>query len=145
MKIDVRKVNDVFVVKLLEHRLDSSILSEFKETMSQFLSRKDEKILLNLSHVIFIDESGIEALSHYMEAFKENHHFVICGLTASVRAIFSLHHLEKDVFIFDFEDGALEVLSPTNTEAEETLRKRLKAQLGRLLTFFKREDDFPAI
>jgi len=117
--------------------LTGAMLPVFKDTMAQFYKLENETILLSLTHVIFMDQDTVQMLVEYIKRFQVNHHFVICGLTPPVKAIFASRHLEEQVLVYGREEDALAALNPEHAH-EDTLRERLESQFGRLLKIFRK-------
>lgn len=62
MLLETRNYAGYLIVKVMAERLDAKNAVEFKEQISDIISEGNERILLNLEGVEFVDSSGLGAI-----------------------------------------------------------------------------------
>jgi anti-sigma B factor antagonist len=111
----VYEKQDVLIVELSERRATLEISREFKESFLRLIaSGKSKKLVLDFSHVDFIDSSFLGAIVSGLKkitALKGD--IKIVRLQPSVRAIFELTRLYKVFEIFDDLQDAINSYSIT--------------------------------
>jgi len=112
MQVEDRKEGDVLVVKLLGTRLDAKNADEFRTTISGYISGGNERIVLNMSQVDFVDSSGLGAMVAVLKSLGNENRLGICGTQESVMRMFKLTRVNKVFSIFDGETEAVHALSP---------------------------------
>jgi anti-sigma B factor antagonist len=81
--------------------LRQSVLREIKESRTPC-------VVVNLGQVRYIDDSGVASLVEGLKASRDlGSHFILFGLSASVREVLRISHLTKVFEIYDNEDEAL--------------------------------------
>lgn len=111
MDVEERKEGKVLIVKLLNKRLDAQIAMEFKQIMSDHISKENFYIVLNISEVEFIDSSGLGAIVSALKLLGGKGDLVISGTRDSVMRMFKLTRMNKVFNMFDTERGAVESLA----------------------------------
>ncbi|HLC16903.1 MAG TPA: STAS domain-containing protein [Thermodesulfovibrionia bacterium] len=111
MDVEARKEGSVLVVKSLNKRLDAHIAMEFKQKMSDYISRGNDLIVLDISEVEFIDSSGLGAIVSALKLLGGNGDLVIAGTRDSVMRMFKLTRMNKVFNMFDTEREAVDSLS----------------------------------
>jgi anti-sigma B factor antagonist len=112
MQVEDRKEGDVLVVKLLGARLDAKNADEFRSTISGYISGGNERIVLDMSQVDFVDSSGLGAMVSVLKSLGNENRLGICGTQESVMRMFKLTRVNKVFNIFDGETQAVRALSP---------------------------------
>lgn len=111
MRIDSRNHDEVLVVKVCEDRLDSYVASEFRDQMDAFIAQGNERIVLDLSAVDFVDSSGLGAIVTTQKRLGNARDLVICGAGESVLRLFRLARLDRILQLVQDERQALAVLA----------------------------------
>lgn len=109
MKLNSRTLeNGVTVIECLEENLDASNVRAFRESM-QAMMKGQSCIAFNMSHMKFVDSSGLGALiSCLREANSHQGDFRLCALTPSVSALIELMRLHRVFSILESEQAAID-------------------------------------
>lgn len=111
MHIETSNHDDVLVVTLFESRLDSYVATDFRDAMDAFINQGNDRIVLDLSKVEFVDSSGLGAIVTTQKRLGRARDLVICGPNETVLRLFKLARLDKIFQIVATESEALTVLS----------------------------------
>ena len=111
MQIEEKKVNDLLIVTPLEKRLDASAAAGFKGKIVDWINSGNNRIVLDLSRVDFIDSSGLGAIVSCLKTLGGNGDLVICGIQETVMSLFKLTRMNRVFQIFPTEAEALKALS----------------------------------
>jgi anti-sigma B factor antagonist len=95
MQVENRHVGDVLVMQPLTPLLNASVAVSFRETLVTAIKEGNNRIVLNLSHVKFIDSSGLGAIVSSLKMLGNKGELALCGLCASVLALFKLTRMDK--------------------------------------------------
>lgn len=93
------------VLELREPRVESANAQDFKVKLLEFIDQGHERIALDLSHLLFIDSSGIAVLISGLKALQGKGEIVLCSVQERIMKIFRLTKLDRGVFRF-FPDTA---------------------------------------
>ncbi|MCB0210146.1 MAG: STAS domain-containing protein [Anaerolineae bacterium] len=109
MKLSSRSVADGKVTVLeISGRFDAYEVKPVKEWLNETTNISAPNILINLSHVNFIDSTGLAALVQGMKNCRQRGgNLRLYGLQQPVRIIFELTRLDKAFEIFGQEDEAI--------------------------------------
>ncbi len=111
MKLEDRHEGDVLAITVLDKRLDAGGVDDFKAKMSQHFANGENRVVLNLSNVEFIDSSGLGAIVGALKMMGENGKMVICGAADSTMRMFKLTRMNKVFNMFESEKEAVDALS----------------------------------
>ena len=111
MKFEENTINGIFALKVLEGRIVADIAPQFKADMIAYIQRGNRKIILDLSHVAFIDSSGLGALIGTLKAIGNDGELVLCGLQDAVVNMFKLTRMNKVFRIFENPEEAASALA----------------------------------
>jgi anti-anti-sigma factor len=90
-------------------RLDITTAWQFRLKLQECISKMSSHIVVNLSHVNFIDSSGLTSLVAGMrDADKVNGSFRICNVHPEARLVFEVTMMDSVFEIFETETEALE-------------------------------------
>ncbi|WP_416665813.1 STAS domain-containing protein [Egbenema bharatensis] len=90
-------------------RLDITTAWQFRLKLQECISKISSHIVVNLSHVNFIDSSGLTSLVAGMrDADKVNGSFRICNVHPEARLVFEVTMMDSVFEIFETETEALE-------------------------------------
>jgi len=108
MEIHVKRDGDCSVVYVAGD-IDLSTSPKLRETiLDLFQKRKQNKVVVNLSEVNYVDSSGIASLVEGLqEARKKNARFVLVGLNEGPRHVLELTRLLNVFEIAGSEEEAL--------------------------------------
>ncbi|MFC2164752.1 STAS domain-containing protein [Acidobacteriota bacterium] len=110
MKLDVNHQNDVTVIKPHLRRIDASVATELKSRLIDLVDKGNEKIVINLSEVDFIDSSGLGVLVLILRRLGPDGKIRLCKVNDGVRSIFELTRLNEVFVIHKTVEGAVEGL-----------------------------------
>ncbi len=113
MQLEDKKIGNVLIVKPLEKRIDASSATDFKGKMVDWVNGGNNRIVLNLSLVDFIDSSGLGAIVSSLKTIGNNGDLVICGVRDTVMSLFRLTRMNRVFQIFVSEEEALSALANT--------------------------------
>lgn len=111
MQIQDTKVDDVLVIQPQDKRIDASVATEFKGRIVDWINAGNTRIVLDLSHVDFIDSSGLGAIVSSLKTIGNNGDLVICGIQETVMSLFKLTRMNRVFQIFPSQPEAIKALS----------------------------------
>ena len=96
MKIKKQDYNDVTVVEL-QGELDSDVVELFKNNIVDIISKNKEKIVLDMSGVVFIDSLGLEQLLWVRDYCDQNRRELrLAGIDENCMRILEITRLENE-------------------------------------------------
>lgn len=102
-----QRVQDVSIIVLPGTTLDASNAREFKSEVAPLLTR-GAKIIFDLSHLKFVDSSGLGAmLSSLRQINGMGGDLKLCAMTKPVRALIELVRMHRVFEIFNTREEAL--------------------------------------
>tara|TARA_B100000959_G_scaffold55322_1_gene57684 strand:+ start:128 stop:463 length:336 start_codon:yes stop_codon:yes gene_type:complete len=106
MKIEVEERDGATVV-VIEGDVDMSTAPELRQSLQRLVSDSKSPIFIDLSHVPYIDSSGLATL---VECYQGTKRFkgtmVLTGLSETVMEVFRMTHLDKHFSIYQsLEEG----------------------------------------
>lgn len=105
--IDIKKINDVSVVKL-GNMIDFYNAPVFKTIINSLIDEDKKSVIINLAKINHIDSSGIGALITSMIDFKKaGGSLKICSVNKPVMRIFEMTKAETLFEIYESEADAL--------------------------------------
>ena len=107
-KRNVIAVSDRPNVLLLEGEIDLHVSPRVAVSLTQMITKKPEKLVVDLSRVNYIDSSGLAILIEAMQNMGEyGGKFALAGMQETVRSIFEIARLDQVFQIFPDVDAAL--------------------------------------
>lgn len=98
---------NVLVIELGEDNLDASNVREFKDAI-QSLIQDHTRVVLDMSHVQFVDSSGLGALISCLRMLNGRRgDFRLCAMSKTVRALFELMRMHRVFNIHEARDEAV--------------------------------------
>jgi anti-sigma B factor antagonist len=111
MEIKFRKYKDVYIVDV-KGDMDLYNAHELKDVVNKLITKKIDKIVINLESVDYIDSSGVGALIHIFTSIKRtNYKLRITNVHGSVAKVIKLTKLMGYFPIVDDVKTALQQLS----------------------------------
>ena len=99
-------------ILILDERLDSGNIEEFKKKTAALINSENREILLDFSATKFIDSIGLGSLvSILKQATQREKRVALCALSPQVRQIFELTRLYRLFDIFDSQEDASTAIS----------------------------------
>lgn len=83
------------VVRIGEERLDAAIALRFKDRMREICAQPAPRVVLDMSHVDFLDSSGLGAVVAVMKALGPHRNLELAGLTPNVAKVFRLTRMDS--------------------------------------------------
>ncbi|OQW90517.1 MAG: anti-anti-sigma factor [Beggiatoa sp. IS2] len=90
MCIETQKKDQFLIVTFLEKRLSAALLR-----MKALIQAGHQYILLDLSHVDFIDSSGLGAIVSSFKLLGNKGNFVLCGVHGAVMSLLNLTRMDR--------------------------------------------------
>jgi anti-sigma B factor antagonist len=94
MKLESRDADGSRIVTVLEDRIDAAVAIRFKDRMREQNAGAPQRVVLDLSHVSFIDSSGLGAIVATMKQM-EGRSLELAGLTPAVDKVFRLTRIDS--------------------------------------------------
>lgn len=90
--------HDALVVTVNESRIDAAGAIRFKDRMRELVAQASPRVILDLSHVAFLDSSGLGAVVAVMKLLGPDRRLELAGLTPGVQKVFRLTRMDS-VFV----------------------------------------------
>ena len=108
VKLSTRQVGDVTVIDAVGRITLGEGASMFRDTVKDLASKGNQKLLLNLSEVSYIDSSGIgELVSGFTTVTNHGGQLKLIGLTKRVKDLLQITKLYTVFEVFDDEASAV--------------------------------------
>jgi anti-sigma B factor antagonist len=108
MKADVQEKAGLFIITPHIKRLDVNTCDEFKKEVVKIIQEGKKKILLNLSHIDFIDSRGLGSLISIFKTLSDKEWLGICEPTSNVMSLFKLTRMDRIFDIYSSEEEAFQ-------------------------------------
>jgi anti-sigma B factor antagonist len=110
--MDIRPVDQATVIEPLRNRIDAALAVRFREDLMALIAQGNQRLVIDLSRVDFIDSSGLGVLVSLMKAVGGSANLAICNMKDSVYSVFRLTRMDKIFTIVPTEADALAKLAP---------------------------------
>ena len=110
MNLTSRRVNGADVITLRVDRLDAAASVQFRDAMRQISLKSEGHVLLDLSHVSFLDSSGLGAIVSVWKFLGPDRRLELCGLTPLVARVFRLTRMDDVIRVHADQKSALDEL-----------------------------------
>jgi anti-sigma B factor antagonist len=107
MEMNTRRFEDILVAQPLAKRIDSATASDFKGTIVDFINDGNQKIVLDLVHVDFIDSTGLGMLVSILKSLGRQGILLLCRPSSNVSSLFSITRMHKLFDIFPSVEEAI--------------------------------------
>lgn len=81
-------------VQVAEERIDAAVAIRFKDKMREIALQPADRVVLDLSRVVFVDSSGLGAIVAVMKALAPRR-LELAGLTPNVAKVFRLTRMDS--------------------------------------------------
>ena len=98
MRLSSQDHGPVTVLTIEEPRFDANHAETFRDQVRELVGKGPDIYVIDLSHVVFIDSSGVGALVGLLKFVGREKRLELCGLTPTVHKVFKLTRLDT-VFI----------------------------------------------
>ncbi len=110
MNFEEAKAGNILVLTVKANRVAADVVSAFKQGIAGYVTQGNQKIVLDLNEVSFIDSSGLGALISVLKLIG-NGELVLCNIHPTVASMFKLTRMNKIFRIFGSRDEAIAALS----------------------------------
>jgi anti-sigma B factor antagonist len=110
MNFEIYSEKGVQIVVPLVRRLDTSVELAFKQQVLEVIEKNNKKVLLDFSHVDFIDSSCLGALVSILKSLNGKGELVLCSLNSNIHDLFKLTRMDRIFSIKDNRQDALLML-----------------------------------
>lgn len=86
---------DFLIITVTENRIDAAGAIQFKDRMREISQEPAQRVLLDLSRVMFMDSSGLGAVVAVMKLLGPTRKLELAGLTATVEKVFRLTRMDS--------------------------------------------------
>ncbi|MFC0199412.1 STAS domain-containing protein [Paracoccus rhizosphaerae] len=104
------RTNGICVIRPEGDRLTALGANDFRREASQLVDEGNNRIIIDLSDVRFVDSSGLGAIVGLLKKVGNRGEVVVCGLSDAVRQMFRVTRMEKVFQIFPNPDAATAAL-----------------------------------
>jgi anti-sigma B factor antagonist len=111
MKFEEAKSGDILVLTIASDRVAAESTQSFKRELAEYASQGNQKIVLDLSRVSFVDSSGLGALISVLKLIGASGELVLCSTQPNVASMLKLTRMNKVFRIFGNRDEAIAALS----------------------------------
>ena len=95
MQLQTQTRPKVISVSVLEDRIDAATAIQFKERMREVTKAGDQRVVLDLARVQFLDSSGLGAIVAVKKMLGPDRPLELSGLTATVEKVFRLTRMDS--------------------------------------------------
>jgi anti-sigma B factor antagonist len=107
MVLEDQVEGEILVVSLRDKRLDAVIAASFREAMLERISQGQNKIVLDLTNVGFLDSSGLGAIVAILKQVGHEGCLHLCGVSPAVMAVLRLTRMDRVFKTFPTRAAAL--------------------------------------
>lgn len=97
MKLEVMEIGPDVLIRVADERIDAAAAVQFRDAMRSATEGGQERVVLDLSRVVFVDSSGLGAIIASMKQLGANRHLELAGLQPAVAKVFRLTRLDEVV------------------------------------------------
>ena len=112
MNLTSRTENGLQIVAVGDSRIDAAVAIEFKDAMRTQTEGGASVVVLDLSHVQFVDSSGLGAIVASMKQLGRERRLALAGLTPTVEKVFRLTRMDMVFPLFKSLETAIDELDP---------------------------------
>jgi anti-sigma B factor antagonist len=94
MNLYSEALDGALIVHVDEERLDAAVAISFKDHMREITAHPVQRVILDLSEVVFVDSSGLGAIVAVMKALAPRK-LELSGLTLNVKKVFHLTRMDS--------------------------------------------------
>ena len=108
MQMKSKEIGEILIVTVLDPRIDAAVAVRFKNRMMELASSPSKRVILDLSHVEFLDSSGLGAVVGSMKQLGRARRLDLAGLTPTVEKVFRITRMDRVFRIFPNTEAAIE-------------------------------------
>ncbi|MFW2543051.1 STAS domain-containing protein [Primorskyibacter sp. 2E107] len=106
MNLTTQTHGAVQIITVEADRIDAAVAIQFKDKMREVVVGADDRVVLNLEHVDFIDSSGLGAIVAAMKLMPDGRKLELSSLTANVDKVFRMTRMDSIFKIHESVDAA---------------------------------------
>ena len=95
MQLQTQTRPKVLSVQVMEDRIDAATAIQFKERMRDITRTGDQRVVLDLARVQFLDSSGLGAIVAVKKLLGPDRALDLAGLTPTVEKVFRLTRMDS--------------------------------------------------
>ncbi len=95
MNLEIEDRDEARLITVAENRIDASVAIRFKDCMAGAMKDGPERVVLDLSHVDFLDSSGLGAVVASMKLLGNGRRLELAGLRPTVEKVFRLTRMDS--------------------------------------------------
>jgi anti-sigma B factor antagonist len=95
MQLQTQTRPKVLSVQVMEDRIDAATAIQFKERMRDITRTGDQRVVLDLARVQFLDSSGLGAIVAVKKLLGPDRAMDLAGLTPTVEKVFRLTRMDS--------------------------------------------------
>ena len=107
MQLQTQTRPKVLSVLVMNDRIDAASAIQFKEQMRDLTQNANQRIVLDLSRVMFLDSSGLGAIVAVKKLLAPDRVLELSGLTTTVEKVFRLTRMDSIFTIHPSHEAAL--------------------------------------
>ena len=107
MQLQTQTRPKVISVQVMEDRIDAATAIQFKERMRDIAKIGDQRVVLDLARVQFLDSSGLGAIVAVKKLLGPDRVMELSGLTPTVEKVFRLTRMDTVFTIHPSLDAAV--------------------------------------
>lgn len=95
MNFDIQSEDGIEIIVPLVRRLDASVAAVFKQELQSFIQQGKHYMLLDFSHIDFIDSSCLGALVSILKTLNGRGELALCSLNSNIQHMFKLTRMDR--------------------------------------------------
>lgn len=107
MELSTARSADIQIITVHGTRIDAAVAIQFKDAVRAQTDDAASRIILDLTHVTFIDSSGLGAIVAAMKQLRADQTMDLASLTPAVDSVFRLTRMDTVFDIYESIDAAL--------------------------------------
>lgn len=118
MNLVRNRIGNYLILQIDSERVDSTNYLKLEQVITREIKSGEDKIVLDLSKVKFMDSSGLAGLLPAVKTLPQNGMLLIAGLNTRVQQLFKLTKLDEILEIFPSVNEAIQhAESPTESSS----------------------------
>ena len=103
MQVERQVYSDAVLITVMEPRIDAALAVHFKDHVKQHSENAPSRVVVDMSHVQFLDSSGLGAMVAAMKQLGPDRSLELVSLTPTVEKVFKLTKMDT---VFTIHDSA---------------------------------------
>lgn len=106
MRVEQTDKDNISVLTIMEKTLDASMAADFKAYLHNLIHEGKRGLILDLSHVTFMDSSALGALVSALKAMGDQGEITLCSVREPIANILALTRLDRVFRVLNSQDAA---------------------------------------